>query len=100
MDAWYGEGRQSSVWTSDQPVECIERILINSSQPGDVMVDLCATAEAGLVACERLGRTMSDDSRVIDAMVMRWQRYTGERAVLEGDGATSFEDAERSRVAA
>jgi len=113
MDAWYGEGRQSSVWTPDQPgtpdphampVECIERILINSSQPGDVVVDLCAGSGAGLVACERLGRrasTMSGDSRVVDAMVMRWQQRTGERAVLEDDGATFDEAAAlRSRIAA
>jgi DNA modification methylase len=112
MDVWYGDGRQSSVWTPDQPgtpdphampVECIERILINSSQPGDVVVDLCATAGAGLVACERLGRrarTMSGDSRVIDAMVMRWQQSTGRSAVHEGDSQSFAEVLAHRQLAA
>jgi DNA modification methylase len=103
MDAWYGDGRQSSVWTPAQPGECIERILINSSRPGDVVVDLCATAGAGLVACERLGRrtsTMSGDSRVVDAMVMRWQQSTGRSAVHEGDSQSFAEVLAHRQLAA
>jgi DNA modification methylase len=91
-DVWYGDKRQSTLWTQDQPahsqgkpVELVERALRNSSQKGGLVTDLSASSGSTLIACERLGRrarVMGRDPRCVDAAVMRWQKYTGQTPVL------------------
>jgi ParB-like chromosome segregation protein Spo0J len=111
VDAWYGDRGQSTVWNQEQadavhhgmPVEMVERILINSSRPDDVVVDLCAGSATGLMACERLGRRariMSNDPRMVDAVVMRWQQSTGRSAVHEGDSQSFAEILAHRQLAA
>jgi DNA modification methylase len=111
---WYGwkEGaarlkplatrNQDDVWelprpkTSDihpmmKPVELVMKAIENSSNKGDVVVDLFGGSGTTLMACERTGRTariMELDPKYADAIVMRWQDFTGKQAVHAETGKT------------
>lgn len=104
-DSWYGNKSQSTLWEENKPaanrehptakpVALIERALVNSSQPGDLVVDLFGGSGSTLIGCERHGRKsrlMEIEPRYVDVIVRRWQEYTGKPALLEGDGG-KFEE--------
>ena len=72
-----------------KPVALMERAVVNSSRPGDLLVDLFGGSGSTLIACQRLGRRsrlMEIDPRYVDVIVRRWQGFTGQSAVLDGDG--------------
>jgi DNA modification methylase len=109
-DAWYGDKSQSTLWEENKPaanrlhptmkpVELVDRALVNSSKPGDVVVDLFGGSGTTLIACERRGRKarlIELDPRYSDVIVRRWQDYSGKKATLEVDGRT-FEEIARER---
>jgi DNA modification methylase len=82
-----------------KPVELIERALLNSSKTGDIVADLFGGSGSTLIACERRGRRgrpMEIDPEYADCIVRRFLEYSGQSAVLEGDGRTFGEiDTER-----
>jgi DNA modification methylase len=106
-DAWYGDKSQSTLWQENKPaanrlhptmkpVELIERALVNSSQPGDLVLDLFGGSGSTLIACEKNGRSsrlMELDPRYCEVIVKRWQDFTGKEAHVE-DGRT-FAELER-----
>jgi len=110
-DAWYGDKSQSTLWQEKKPaanrlhptmkpVELIERALLNSSKGGDLVVDLFGGSGSTLIACERRvrkARLMELDARYTDVIVNRWQEYTGDRAVLAGEGR-SFDEVAAERL--
>jgi len=110
-DAWYGDKTQSTLWEEKKPaanrihptakpVELVERALVNSSKAGDIVADLFGGSGSTLIGCERRGRKarlMEIDPKYADCIVRRWQEYTGQQAVLEGDGRT-FELVAQERV--
>jgi DNA modification methylase len=101
-DSWYGNKSQSTLWEENKPsanrehptakpVALVERALVNSSQPGDLVVDLFAGSGSTMIGCERRGRKsclMEIDPRYVDVIIHRWQQYTGKTAVLDGAGGT------------
>ncbi len=103
-DAWYGDKSQSTLWQEKKPaanrlhptmkpIELIERGLVNSSQAGDLVVDLFGGSGSTLIACEKTGRMarlMELDPKYCDVIVRRWQDFTGKRAHLE-NGCTFTE---------
>lgn len=109
-DAWYGDRSQSTLWQENKPaanrlhptmkpVELVERALENSSQAGDLIVDLFGGSGSTLIGCERRdrrARLMEIDPRYADVIVRRWQDYSGQRATLHGDGRT-FDEVEAIR---
>ena len=110
-DAWYGDKSQSTVWEENKPsanrvhptakpVGLVDRALVNSSKPGDLVVDLFGGSGSTLIACERQGRKarlMEIDPIYVDCIVRRWEEYTHKPALLSGDGR-SFEDISRERL--
>ena len=110
-DPWYGDKSQSTLWQENKPaanrlhptmkpVELIERALVNSSKAGDLVVDLFGGAGSTMIGCERKGRKarlMEIDPKYVDCTVRRWQEYTGEAAVLDGE-ERSFEEVSRLRL--
>src|SRR6266849_6254940 len=110
-DAWYGDKSQSTVWEENKPaanrvhptakpVGLIERALVNSSKPGDLVVDLFGGSGSTLIACERKGRKarlMEIDPIYVDCIVRRWEEYTHKPALLSGDGR-SFEELSQERL--
>ena len=107
-DAWYGDKSQSTLWEEKKPsanrlhptmkpVELVERALVNSSQAGDLILDLFGGAGSTLIGCERRGRKarlMEIDPKYADVIVRRYQEYAGKPGVLDGDGRTYSEIAQ------
>src|SRR3984893_14293985 len=95
-DSWYGNKSQSTLWEEKKPaanrlhptmkpVELVERALVNSSNPGDLVLDLFGGAGSTLIGCERRGRKarlMEIDPKYADVIVKRYQEYSGKPAVL------------------
>jgi len=110
---WYGDRDKSTIWEVNKPqksdlhptMKPVELALIglnNSSQPGDLVLDLYAGSGSTLIACEQLGRqgrAMELDPKYVDVIVKRWQTFTGKEATLEATGAT-FPALSRSRAKA
>nr|CAH7722480.1 unnamed protein product [Callosobruchus chinensis] len=77
---WYGGRNQSDLWFYDKPihnslhptmkpVELMERAIVNSSRPGDIVLDPFSGSGSTLIACERTGRicrTIELDSKFVD----------------------------------
>jgi DNA modification methylase len=81
---------RSALHPTMKPVALIEHYLLNSSRPGDIVLDPFGGSGSTLIACERRGRccrTIELDPRFADVIVRRWQEFTGRQAALE-DGRT------------
>ena len=102
---WYGGRKQSTVWQfptdhvaggpdhryahpTQKPVALLERALMNSSRPGDIVLDPFLGSGSTLIAAERLGRRchgMEIEPRYVQVAVERWERFTGRKAeVIRG----------------
>ena len=91
---WCGDRDQGDVWEitrpavsewhpTTKPVELVERALANSSEPGDVVLDLFLGSGSALIAAERTGRTclgMELEPRYVDVTLARWEAFSGETA--------------------
>ena len=103
---WCGDRDQGDVWQikkpqrndlhpTMKPVELVERCIRNSSRPGDVVLDSFGGSGTTLIAAHKSGRRarlMELDPKYCDVIVRRWQSWSGEQAVREGDGV-AFDDA-------
>jgi len=86
-DVWLiDRPKKSEEHPTMKPVELVERSLNNSSQPGDIVLDLFAGSGTTLIACERLGRvcrTMDNDPKYVAVCLERWSQMVGEQPTLE-----------------
>ena len=85
-----------------KPVALIERMLENSTRPGDLVLDPFGGSGSTLIACHagrRYARLMELDPKFCDVIVERWQTYTSQKAVRERDGK-AFDDLRPKRKAA
>ena len=74
-----------------KPVALVGGMILNSSRPEDVVLDLFGGGGATLIACEkhnRNARLMELDPKYCDVIIKRWQDYTGKEAVHEATGKT------------
>ncbi len=78
---WFGSSG-NEVYLADSPGQSeIETCLRNSSQRGDVVLDLFGGSGSTLIACHRLGRRgclMEIDPRYCDVIRSRWRRFSGQ----------------------
>ena len=96
-EQWYGDKSQSDVWEmsrgstvkyvhpTQKPVELIEKALKNSSKKDDIIIDCFGGSGSTLIACEKTNRKcrmMELDPKYIDAIIKRWEDYTGKKAEL------------------
>jgi DNA modification methylase len=102
---WCGARDQGDVWFVDKParndlhptmkpVALVERAIRNSSKSRDIVLDPFGGSGSTLIGCEKTGRQarlVELDPKYCDVIVQRWQDWTGETAVLEGDGR-SYEE--------
>ena len=111
---WYGwkEGtrlcpledrKQSDVWDiprpkkseehpTMKPVELVARAITNSSKQGDIVIDLFGGSGTTLIASEQTNRRcrmMELDPKYVDVIVNRWEKLTGEKAVLLDDSGSN-----------
>jgi DNA modification methylase len=97
---WCGARDQGDVWFIDKPakndlhptmkpVELVERAIRNSSKSRDIVLDPFGGSGTTLIAAERSGRRarlVELDPKYVDVIVQRWQKMTGGKAVLAGNG--------------
>ncbi len=65
------------------------RPITNNSRRGDVVVDPFSGSGTTLIAAEQLHRVclgMEIDPVYADVVVLRWEDFTGRKAVLDGSG--------------
>jgi len=70
---------------STYSVEAERQSLRVSSKKGDNVLDLFGGSGTTIIACEQNGRNafvMEYDPRYVDAIIERWEKLTGEKAVL------------------
>jgi len=82
-----------------KPVALFERQLLNSTAPGQVVLDNFGGSGTTLICCEkhhRHARIMELDEKYCDVIVKRWQDFAGASAYLEASGET-FEEARSER---
>jgi DNA modification methylase len=87
---------QSDVWDFDRPIKSEEhptmkpvalvaRAVENSTNKGDVVLDLFGGSGTTLIACEQTGRQcrmMELDPHYCDVIIKRWENLTGRKAEL------------------
>lgn len=95
---WNGDRKQTTVFQVDKPqrsalhptmkpVELFTSQMVNSSRPGDIVLDLFGGSGTTLIAAEQSDRTayiMEYDPKFVDVIVDRWELLTGGTAVLVG----------------
>jgi DNA modification methylase len=72
-----------------KPVGLILRMLKNSSQRGDIVLDPFGGSGSTLIAAQKSGRRarlMELDPRFVDVIVRRWQEWSGLKAYLRSSG--------------
>lgn len=68
-----------------KPIRLLAKFIENSSDKGDVVMDLFGGSGSTLIACEQLRRRcyMAElDPHYCDVIIQRWENFTGETAVL------------------
>jgi len=111
---WNGDRKQTTLWQIDKPqksetghstqkpVECMKRPIENNSSPGQAVYEPFSGSGTTIIACEMTGRhcyAIELNPAYVDVAVKRWQEFTGQQAVLEGDGRTFAEvDSERTKA--
>lgn len=103
---WNGDRKQSTLWQIDKPsksetghstqkpVECMRRPIENNSSPGQAVYEPFSGLGTTIIAGEMTGRhiyAVELNPAYVDVAVKRWQEFTGQDAILEGDGRT-FEE--------
>jgi DNA modification methylase len=114
---WNGDRKQTTLWQipsrdqdaatvhgTQKPVECMRRPMLNNSSPGQAVYEPFCGSGTSIIAAETCGRVclaMELDPVYVDVALTRWQAFTGEAALLDGDGR-NFVDvaAERAGVPA
>ena len=93
---WYNDRKQTTVIDWDRPtkseihptmkpVGLFDYQMKCSSKKGDNVLDLFGGSGTTIIACEQNGRNafvMEYDPRYVDAIIERWEKLTGEKAVL------------------
>ena len=90
-DLWHVKkvNPQKMVHLTEKPVELAVRAMQYSSLPGENVLDLFGGSGSTLIAAEQTGRKaflMELDPPYCDVIVDRFQRFTGQPAVLERTG--------------
>ena len=104
---WSGDRKQTTLWqiaSKDQdartihgtqkPVECMRRPILNNSSPGQAVYEPFMGSGTTLIAAQTTGRVclgIELNPAYVDVAVQRWQDFTGEVAVLDGEDRT-FDD--------
>jgi DNA modification methylase len=106
---WCGDRTQSTLWQvanlnpfggseeeatghgTQKPVELMRRSVLNNSVRSDIIYDPFLGSGTTLIAAhstERICFGLDIDPRYVDVAVQRWQKLTGQVALLAADGRT------------
>ena len=76
------------VHPTQKPVSLSARAIRSSTDIGNNVVDLFGGSGSTVMACEQTGRncyTMELDPHYVDVIIARWEKFTGQKAVLLND---------------
>lgn len=93
---WASDRKQTTVINFDKPtrndmhptmkpIPLFDYQIKNNTKGGDVVLDLFGGSGTTIMACEQNGRhgyCMEYDPRYVDVIINRWEKFTGEKAVL------------------
>ena len=93
---WYSDRKQTTILEFDRPTKSKEHHTMkpialfayqlgNSTQRGDLVLDLFGGSGTSIIASEQTGRkcyTMELDEHYCDVIITRWERLTGKQARL------------------
>jgi DNA modification methylase len=68
-----------------KPIKLLAKLIKNSSKQNDIVLDLFGGSGSTLMACEQLDRScymMELDTKYVDVIIDRWEKYTGKKAIL------------------
>lgn len=68
-----------------KPINLIKRLIENSSRPGENIIDLFGGSGTTLIAAEQTERNcymIEYEPKYCDAIIKRWETFTGQKAVL------------------
>jgi DNA modification methylase len=101
---WSGDRKQTTLWQiagrsedaetvhgTQKPVECMRRPIENNSSPGQAVYEPFSGSGTSIIAAEMTGRAchaIELSPAYVDVAVARWEAFTGQDAVREGDGAS------------
>ena len=72
-----------------KPISLVARAVSNSSDDGDIVLDLFGGSGSTLIACEQTRRVcymMELSPHYVDVIIRRWQTLTGGNAIHEKTG--------------
>lgn len=76
--------RRSELHPTMKPIGLLAKLINNSSQKGDIVLDPFGGSGSTMIACEQLGRKcrmMELDPHYADVIIKRWEDFTGKKAV-------------------
>ncbi|WP_231746257.1 DNA-methyltransferase [Sphingobium baderi] len=79
-----------------KPVKMVADAMLDCSRHGGIILDAFSGSGTTIIAAEqtgRLGRAVEMDPRYVDVAVRRWQKLTGQKAILCGSDL-SFDEIE------
>ena len=103
---WQGSRSESTLWDigfkedtqtvhgTQKPVECMRRPMLNNSEPNDIIYEPFSGSGTTIIAaesCRRRCYAVELNPEYVDMAIRRWEEYTGQQAVLDGDGHTFAE---------
>ena len=80
-----------------KPVKMVADAMLDCSRHGGIVLDAFSGSGTTIIAAEqtgRLGRAVEMDPRYVDVAVRRWQKLTGQKAILCGS-ELSFDEIEK-----
>ena len=84
-DIWEFDREPPKMHPTMKPIELIAYALSKSSKKGDVVLDCFGGSGSTLIACEQTGRkcyTCEIDQKYVDVIIARYEKLTGNKAVL------------------
>lgn len=108
---WSGDRKQTTVWDiehrksesghgTQKPVEAMARPMRNNSQPGDHVYEPFSGSGTTIIAGQmnkRIVHAVELSGAYCDVAILRWQEFTGQKAVLSETGQT-FEEVRGARL--
>lgn len=97
----FGKGRMEALEAhpTSKPIRLLTELIRDVTDRGDLVLDSFMGSGSCLIAAERCGRVVRGielDPLYVDVIVRRWQKATGEIALLARDGR-SFDEIARAR---
>jgi DNA modification methylase len=97
LNPFGGSNEEATGHGTQKPVELMRRPILNNTVPGNIVFDPFLGSGTTLIAADETGRVcygLEIDPSYVDVIVRRWQKATGEQAILSTDGHTFDEIAD------